>query len=612
MSTILCRTVPFVGDTPDGQHTTLVLDKLKIRASEKPNSATFKLIAKSINLDEIAEQFPPAIAVDLIKEQYEVCMNYIFGHPVWESFRKGEDLNSLRAYILETRHYLFAAASRMSTGLSACWHFGPLSFVLSEHLVEEADHAIFFENALVTLGCPIENIKAAKPTPVTSEWIFLMRSISARDPLVSAVCSGLMEFSAGDREAVRGWHQMLIEKKILSAETVNKFYEHVKLDIELGHGECWIEALQSRRFITGEQLAECLNAVCLVAEMLYRWFESLHHSSSGRIVALMPQINNSSVKQPAIDNYFNGLPVLPSTLYDQAAHGEHFSLNSTVKDILAIAYHYEIVDSNSASGERMNVLVQEAMNVQKKLAAPEFIFSDYETLEHSVKGWLCSIDGHLLWKEMIDKSQLSLIYGWLIENHYYLSTAYHHCSSAIASCPYSDIRDEFIKHLKEELSHADMLEKELKKIKNVIPVRLHRPLPTTLAFTGFLRELASYDWKAYCLALAYLQFSLKPGEHKHSRFYQSITKKNPQLKSLLSSIQKHDLIDDVMGHENDMKKILELLSDKNLITAEVVARASLIAQLCWSFLDGIREHYKKGLVAVNQRLGWSSNGAAWN
>lgn len=612
MNTLLNRTVPFIGDTTEEQHATLLVDHLKIKVSGKSNAAAFKLLTKSINLDEIAEQFPPSIAVELIKEQYEVCMNYIFGHPVWESFRKGEDLNSLRAYILETRHYLFAAASRMSTGLSACWHFGPLSFVLSEHLVEEADHAIFFENALVTLGCPLETIKAAKPTPVTNEWIFLMRSVSARDPLVSAVCSGLMEFSAGNREAVKGWHQMLIEKEILSAETVNKFYEHVKLDIELGHGECWIEALQSRRFISGEQLAECLNAVCLVAEMLYRWFESLHHSSSGRIATLMPQISSSMLKHPTIDTYFHGLPVLPSSLYNQAAHGEHTSLNSNVKDVLAIAYHFEISDTDSISEDSSTELIKEASNIQKKLAAPEFIFSDYETLEQSIKGWLRSIDGHLLWKEMIDQPQLSLIYGWLIENQYYLSTAYHHCSSAIASCPYADIRDEFIKHLKEELSHADILEKELRKIKNVIPPRLHRPLPTTLAFTGFLRELACYDWKAYCIALAYLQFSLKPGDLKHDRFYQSISKKSPQLKSLLSSIQKHDLIDHVMGHENDMKKILELLLDKKLITSEVVARASQIAQLCWSFLDGIREHYKKGLVAVNQRLGWSSNGAAWN
>lgn len=234
----LNRSVPFLlhAGFSDGQPR-IMLDRALLKTSDKLDPHFVAKVVESLNLSSIAETLPESVCAQLIEEQYQVCLDHIYSHPVWAAFRAGERRDAVLAYLLETRHYLHAAASRMAPGVASGWRDGPLLRLLASHVVEEADHAKFYEESLSAIGCAPELIGALRPSPITLEWICLMRSLAARDPLIAGVCSGLMESSAADHANVEGWHHMLVQNGLLSKPAVDAIYQHVNTDIELGHGQ---------------------------------------------------------------------------------------------------------------------------------------------------------------------------------------------------------------------------------------------------------------------------------------------------------------------------------------------------------------------------------------
>ncbi|HET9057098.1 MAG TPA: hypothetical protein VFN30_09665, partial [Chitinophagaceae bacterium] len=478
-------TVPFFLKN-DSNEEHLNIDKVNVSNQNKIDRNLFSLIRSKISLDDYGNTIPSEVAKELIDNQYKVCLNYIYSNSIWEKLRTNNAIEILLGYIIETRHYLLAASSRMSSGLAYSWHTTPMSFILTEHLIEEADHAVFFENALINLGCNINIIKSLKPSPITYEWIFLMRSISSRNPIVSAVCSGLMESSARDRNAVKGWHKLLIEKEILRPKTVEKFYEHVELDIKLGHGSCWEEVLMSNSFITSELLKEALNSITIVAEMLDRWFTSLEYGLSGITIQLAGKINQNKKGKntPTVDSYFNGNPVFSSTVLHQVSH-ERNVLNDAVSKI--IGYKYFVQSPAISKSSEIQNIINSANSINlKELSVNISEFKKQKPLINSIKDWLISVDGHLLWNEMLENPSENLAFGFILENYHYINSSIAHTSAVIYSCPIEDLRNDFIKHLHEEENHGEILLKSLRSFENdFFKIENLRPLPTTLAFIGF-------------------------------------------------------------------------------------------------------------------------------
>lgn len=596
----------------DSNEDLLNIDKIGISNQNTIDRELFVLLKTKLSLDEYGETIPSLVAKELISKQYDVCLNYIYSNPIWEKLRGNKSVEILFAYIIETRHYLLAASSRMSAGLAFTWQTTPMSFILTEHLIEEADHAVFFENALVNMGCDKEVISKIKPSPITYEWIFLMRAISSRSSLVSAICSGLMESSAKDKDAVKGWHDLLISNKILKSKTVEKFYEHVELDIKLGHGSCWEEVLLSNSYITSDSLKEALNAVTIVAEMLDRWFTSLDNGLSGIIIKTAPSLipKDKKKKDFSIDSFFNGNPIFSSTILNNVSH-ERPNLTDNVSVILG--YKYFI--NGNVSANKSNL--KQILNVADSFTTNQLLYKIPKDLNKNslldiVRNWMISIDGHLLWNEMIESPTEDLAFGFILENYHYINSSIAHTSAVIYSCPIEDIRNDFIKHLSEEENHGEILRNSLNNFQEqFFNISNLRPLSTTVAFVGFLKELAISDWKAYSIALAFLQLTLDAKSDKHKKFYKEASRQNEKIESLLNSIKKHDELDSGLNHEEDVFGIISKLEKLNLVSIENIQRASLVCSLCWSFLDGIRVHYKKN-NSVNQRIGWSYNEISWN
>jgi len=501
---------------------------------------------------------------------------------------------------------------RMASGITDALRPSTLVRLQAHHVVEEAGHDEYFENGLAALGAPRELLRVARPSPVTVEWIHLMRTVAGYSPLAAGICSGLLEYTAGDNAAVKGWHTLLVEHGLLPQSAVEAIFEHVETDLGLGHGSNWRKAIRAARVVPAEELADWLNAVTLVAEMIVRWLDSLDTGLSGEVVTALPGLAPQPTADPRVHSgEVDGLPVWPAEVYASYVHGPRTGTPG-VRRTLALAYAFA-GDVQAAAPTTATSPVTAARDLVDRCAQTWHPGdADGDDLVKLVTGWMSAIDGHELWRELADRPTYPLVYGWMLENHHYVAGIWQHAGAAVAACPDPLIRAELVKHLTEEFNHGRMFLRGIEHGRGEryagLGVTASRPLPTTVAFVGTLRELAQRNWKAYVLALAFLQLSLSAGDkgvhERHESFYDSVFEALPQARALVEAMRKHDREDTKLGHGDDTRDLLRMLAERHGADRETVAHAALIPQLTWSFLDGILSHYRHGDAAVYQRLGW--------
>ncbi|MEW9528643.1 hypothetical protein [Microbispora sp. NPDC049125] len=602
----LRRTAPFlVGPAGDPA---LLLDRAEIPAEAACGAELLDRIRATLVTGAADATLTVEEAQAIVLGQYEACLEFIYSHPSWSRVRAGEATRFLHAYLLENRHYLAAAPFRMATGVGGSPRPDALNELQARHVVEEADHDTYFENGLAAIGCDRALVRAARPWPATVEWIHLMRTVADSGPLPAALCSGLLEFTAGNRTAVAGWHEHVAAGGQVSADAMAAIFEHVKTDLGLGHGSNWKEAIEVAGLVTATQLADSLNEITLVAEAIVRWLDSLDEGLSGDLVGVMPELTRDAAAVPALlGGEADGLPVWPAEILHLAAHGDP-SLTTGMRAALATAFAY---------GEGVIERTAPVEQAAGRLAGPyahQPVDGGGAALEKLVGEWMRAIDGHRLWTEMTERPTLPLVYGWLVENHHYVAAIWQHCGAGIAACPDPRLRALLVHHLEEEFEHGAMFREGIDKARGGdfggLPVAHMRPLPTTRSFTGMLRGLAQRDWKAYVLGVAYLQLTLRAeGDGpaaRHVSFYEAVTGRLPEARPLLDVMRRHDAEDTDLGHAHDVRQMLDLLSEHS-IGPDTLASAALVPQLTWSFLDGIRCHYAHGPAAVVQRAGWHTD-----
>ena len=549
-------------------------------------------LAKLLDLSSIAAHFDAAVAAEIVGEQLEACLDHVFSHPIWSRFRDGDAAQVANAYLLETHHYLAAAPSRMAPGAAGAGLDRPALPLLAEHVVEEIGHEGFFARALGAIGCDPDAVRHARPLPATTEWIHLMRSVASRGPIAAAICSGLLESSALDRDNVRQWHDLLVERGILPPTAVEAILGHLNVDEELGHGENWREVLRKESPIATRELADALNAAATVAEMIVRWLDALTDGDSGHVPGfLRTPLPESDVLDPT----FAGLPVWPATVLARISHAGDLPDGAT--RALAAAYH--LPDS---SARDLPELVAAAD--LRTLAHEAFDPSSAAGLESTARTWLSAIEGHQLWSAMQSADAGPLVTGWLLENYWYLRASPQHVCAAISACTDPSVRAILVAHLAEEADHHEILSRGLREGGLPLNPEKTRPLPTTVAFVGALSDMGRTDWRAYCLALVFLQLSLS-SDPRHEQFYAEVVRRTPQAAPLTAAMRRHDRIDDGLGHEDQMQRLLQSVVDApGGIAPLSVYRAAVVPQLAWGFLDGIVQHYR-GKATLIQRVAWS-------
>ncbi len=612
----LNRSVAFLAkSTGNAELDVLLLDRFEFTLKEaNEKREIFSRIAESLDISFVGDVVSPEEFEVLLSDQFSAACEYVYGHPLWERIRSGSK-DALYAYLLETRHYLAAAASRMSPSIGAGIGLDPLTLLLSRHLLEEWDHAKYFSDALAVIGCDPILTSTARPVPSTLEWIHATRAIARRSGLSAAVCSGFMEYSSTETHAVRSWHSMLVEKGFLPAEANRAILGHLETDLDFDHADNWKRAIRLHGAVSPGTAAGILNDVAAIAEMIYRWLSALNSGCSASIVYGMQALTEAGVlTEPPPDHChldvlaFSGMPVWPSALMSQmnSAEGSEPYEPATVVAALAYAFGHRQSELEISDHPLANITARTTRQLGSSLQARDL--SSANALAAIASSWLRSIDGHTLWDRMMEPSSDGIVIGYILENYHYLASATRHISAAISSCTHTAIRLQLIEHLQDELEHCDILREKLVSIGGVNSPEFMRPLPTTIAFVGYLETLATLDWKAYILVSAFLQVSLAECRHdrRNSLFYQSVIDNNPASGALLNTIWNHDEIDAELDHDARPLRRLEALVRSEPLPNSSLQHAAIAPALAWSFFDGIVRHYAGGRSAVAQRAGWRS------
>lgn len=612
-SSTVNRSVPYLICGTSEDDSKILLDRYEFPIEQLYTNQLFAgKLQICLDISAYGEVITPQVLIELLSEQFAAASEFVYGHPLWEDIRSGSKA-ALYSYLMETRHYLAAATSRMSPSIGQGIGLQPLTLLLSRHLLEEWDHAKFFADALQVLGCGKNLVSCARPLPATLEWIHATRAIGFKSGLSAAVCSGFMEFSSTETAAVKSWHKMLVESGLLPEAANTSIFHHVETDLEFGHSDNWHHAIEAVGDVTPECAAEILNDVSTIAEMIYRWLSALRSGCAADVVAAMQIMTelgcNDELNEKASEfdvAVFRGVPVWPASSLKVLNGG--FGGSAASRIVLAAAY---------AFGEYGNILSRCDTEFTRKVnwiisslstSSPENITTpeDADTLTAT---WLRSIDGHDLWSEMQESPTDGLLKGYIVENYHYLASAARHIGAAISACPDSELRIQLISHFEDELEHCSILKSKLNETFGIADVDRLRPLPTTLAFVGHLEILGRTDWKAYILTSAFLQNSLSVcrEDQRNDRFYQSVTSRSSHAAAmLLGSIWQHDAIDGELGHDDRPKKRLAFLLNGYGLPSDAIGQAAITPLLAWSFLDGILQHYRHGDGCLVQRIGWTA------
>jgi pyrroloquinoline quinone (PQQ) biosynthesis protein C len=610
-SLCLDRSVPFLSVSADGTKTILLLDRFEISLDELANKPQLcERIGKSLDISFLGPLVSVEEAEALFLEQYAVASEYVYGHSFWESIRQGSQ-SSLLAYMLETRHYLAASASRMSPSIKPGVGLTPLLLLLSQHLLEEWDHAKFFSEALESIGCSSLLASDARPIPATLEWIHITRSIAFRSDLSAALCSGFMEYSSKESDTVRMWHSMLVERGLISEEANKSIIRHLDTDVSFDHAENWKRAIELHGPMIPVEAANALNDVATISEAIYRWLSALENGCSSSIVRGLQILTEEKLLSrpcPPQKIYdaaiFNGLPVWPSAVM-QLVNAGNCDTTDAARIITGLTYalgHRE--QQMRETDDKMLSIVSNNARALANITAPDC--TSIASLEETITSWLCAIDGHALWDAMMQEESDWLVVGYILENYHYLASAARHIGAAISACTNTEIRLQLIEHFEDELRHCELLEGKLAELAGVSSVSSMRPLSTTTAFVGFLENIAHQDWRGYILVSTFLQKSLsecRPA-NRHAEFYQEVIDRNPNAGNLLKTIWAHDELDFDLGHDARPSQRLRALIAEEPVTCSSLRHAAMAPALTWSFLDGIMTHYANGQGAVTQRIGW--------
>lgn len=629
------RANPFLAYTRDGSARVVLLDRFELPMAEIPTTVWTKIDA-SLDVGHLGPVIEPDAMTVLMNEQYAAASEFVYGHPVWGRIRSG-DRNALHAYLLETRHYLAAASARMAPSIARQIGLGPVNLLLSRHLLEEWDHAKFFSDALAAIGCRRDLLPAVRPLPATLEWLHATRTLAYGSGLNAAMCSGFMEFSSTEADAVAAWHDMLVSTGLLLPEANRAILRHVDTDVAFGHADNWKHVLRARGPIVPDEAASALNAVATLAEAIYRWLSSLDQGLSGSIVAGLqlleedradaaetapadtdpahtdPAHTDAAETAPAPSGQadprdtevaiYDGLPVWPAPVLSLVSWGDD-SLTDAAAVVTALSYALGSLSADSSDPTPLWSAVR--TNTARLVGSAPVARDTVSGLKDQATGWLRAIDGHELWSAMIEGSSDELIVGYVLENYHYLASATCHIGAAIASATSGAVRTQLLAHLEDELTHCTMLEKTLMACGGVERPSAMRPLPSTVAFVGFLENLGHQDWKAYLVVSTFLQMSLAECRptHRHTKFYSAIADRSPTGAALLRALWEHDEIDEGLGHDDRPTQRLTELLRHGPLPLDSLRHAAVGPGLAWGFLDGILQHYRTGPGSVRQRVAW--------
>ena len=189
-------------------------------------------------------------------------------------------------------------------------------------------------------------------------------------------------------------------------------------------------------------------------------------------------------------------------------------------------------------------------------------------------------------KLMSGKANRTELVGWLLENYHFIEGATVRLSMVVSTCRNERIREHFAQHFIEEYDHHKFFMRSL----NILGiskemVKAHRPLPSTLAILGHMRECGKRDAISYATCSAFLEST---GEDRKdaSTFYDLLDQYYDQEgPGFTKPMRAHSTLDEDYGHNEWLEKIcseVEILERERADDALQSARTLVETLKLWT------------------------------
>jgi len=229
----------------DGRHT---ISQIAARAGVDEESVR-DIVATFADLDLLGKPRPMDFVPgpELVKQVEDACRMWgqqIGFHPLFSGLEAGTlRPEVLMGLLLETYHYINSAPKHIATAIAHCRDERLLP-LLSQHFVDEWDHARHLLEGLKLAGLPRAHAETAYPVIGTWSLVNNLCEVARQDTLSYIAATALFEARADDYELGRESLLEAVRKAGFSEATVEPLLTHMRLDVEANHVGLFPEAVE--------------------------------------------------------------------------------------------------------------------------------------------------------------------------------------------------------------------------------------------------------------------------------------------------------------------------------------------------------------------------------
>lgn len=566
----LRKTVPFVSKSTilDDAHV-LLIDNFEIPIASPSTPRIVRKLSNGLALDR-DKMVSAAAAVTYIADQIDCCLEFIYSSPYWSELRKEPSGADARVFVSEFFHFVRASSFHMGAAQTDILSDSGILKHIAGHTIEEDGHEHFYVNALKAMGLSERVVYDMRPLPTTIELLYVVRALAQMCPITALACSAFMEGTTSNSARVKEWHELMASSGRLPAKSARSIYQHVVEDEMAGHAESWKSALLREQFVAPQALCDALNSIAILAEMIRRWFDSLLSGLSNvgirigieKSGAAHPRTSAAPTLEFSVQKYCN--TVVHPRILNHVVHQRQQTAPATEE---VVSDYFFPPAADAASGET--------------------------SVSSALKSWSIAYREHNLWSEMTPTSSADFSPG-LVHELWFLCRSLNRSIGIAASTTASNVlRRSFLQNWSTLRELESDFAGIVKHLSNSTPAG-NRPLPSTVALSGAMIDLAHSDVRGYAIALHFLDGLVRLGCHH-------VSAAAPSRPSTV----------DLQPHRERLKQIADkgfcdanMLNLRERMDTDTASACGPIVNFAWSFLDGVRTSYREGCTMALSRVGW--------
>jgi pyrroloquinoline quinone (PQQ) biosynthesis protein C len=165
----------------------------------------------------------------------------------------------LVGWLLEMYHYI----KDFPNAIDAALRCAPpaLQPVYRRYRNEESGHEVFVLRSLMRLGLSEDEVRNSVPLVSTRSIGLLMKELFEKEPVALLIVAALVEAQEFDSQAIAGFKDELVAHYGVTKDALDPYFEHQKIDVNLGHAQLLDEHVAWLDELGGDRLDQVIDGV---------------------------------------------------------------------------------------------------------------------------------------------------------------------------------------------------------------------------------------------------------------------------------------------------------------------------------------------------------------